>query len=110
MVRIPLLPGKDGLVFSFNNISERKREEALRPLPLWNNDLEFNEILKTIEYTLVDRARCYMLFQFAKRCSKLEGDVAEVGVYKGDRPDDGSYSRFSRPKGLHYSIPSRACP
>jgi O-methyltransferase len=76
-------PGPEGLVFSFHNISERKREEALRPLPLWNNDSEFNEILKTIEYTLVDRARCYMLFQFAKQCSKLQGDVAEVGVYKG---------------------------
>jgi O-methyltransferase len=76
-------PGEEGLVFSFKNISERKREEALRPLQLWNDDFEFNEILKTIEYTLVDRARCYILFQFAKQCSKLEGDVAEVGVYKG---------------------------
>jgi O-methyltransferase len=76
-------PGKDELVFTFNNISERKHQEALRPLPLWNNDVEFNKIAKTIEYTLVDWPRCYMLFQFAKQSAELPGDVAEVGVYRG---------------------------
>jgi O-methyltransferase len=95
-------PGKDGLLFRFKNISERKREDALRPLPLWNDDLEFNEILKTIEYTLVDRARCYMLFQFAKQCAKLQGDVAEVGVYKGGTARLTALTLASRaPKALH---------
>jgi O-methyltransferase len=95
-------PSSEGLAFRIKNITERKRQEALRPLPLWDDDSEFNQILKTIEYTLVDRARCYMLFQFVKRASELPGDVAEVGVYRGGTAKLMALTLGSRvPKTLH---------
>ncbi len=72
-----------GLVFTFNDVSEAKKQEALRPLPIWDEDREFKRIFARIDYTLVDRARCYILHQFAKQVVKLPGDLAEVGVYKG---------------------------
>jgi O-methyltransferase len=62
---------------------ERKRRELLRPLPLWNEDGEFTQIFSKIDYTLVDHARCYILYQLAKRAAEIPGDLAEVGVYKG---------------------------
>ena len=76
-------PNQDGLVFKFSDVSENKRQEALRPLPVWNEDREFTRIFGKIEYTLVDHARCYILHQFAKQAAGLPGDLAEVGVYKG---------------------------
>jgi O-methyltransferase len=76
-------PSSKGLVFTFSNVSQAKREQALKPLPLWNDDIEFLQIVNSIEYTLVDRARCYVLYQLAKLTANLGGDVAEVGVYKG---------------------------
>ena len=76
-------PSSQGLVFSFSDVSEAKREHALKPLPLWNDDIEFLQLVNAIEYTLVDRARCYVLFQLAKLTANLIGDVAEVGVYRG---------------------------
>ena len=55
----------------------------MRPIPLWDRDPRFNEIMKSITYTLVDRIRCYMLYQFAMQAARLEGEVAEIGVYRG---------------------------
>ena len=44
----------------------------------------FAGLMKEIErYTLVDDARCLMIYQMAKHASMMPGDVAEVGVYKG---------------------------
>ncbi|MBI5328273.1 MAG: hypothetical protein HZB80_08300 [Deltaproteobacteria bacterium] len=34
-------------------------------------------------HTLVDKVRCFMLYQYAKSVSCMSGDVAEIGVYKG---------------------------
>ena len=76
-------PCPEGLCLLISDITGRKRAEALRPLPLWEDDREFTNILKKVEYSLVDRGRCYMLYQFAKQTRELPGDVAEVGVYKG---------------------------
>jgi O-methyltransferase len=76
-------PTPDGLVFNFSDVTESKREAALRPLPLWNDDREFMRIFGKINYTLVDHARCYVLHRFAKLAAELPGDLAEVGVYKG---------------------------
>lgn len=54
------------------------------PIHLWNDDGQFNEIMKhVVGYTLVDEIRCFMLYQLAKQAATLSGDVAEVGVYKG---------------------------
>lgn len=76
-------PSPQGLCFNFVNINARKKQEVLLPLPVWNDDREFTKILRKIEYTLVDHSRCYMLYQFAKQACEFQGDVAEVGVYKG---------------------------
>jgi len=57
-----------------------------RPLVihLWDNDDQFNELMEQIaDFTLVDKIRCFMIYQYAKQAGNLPGDVAEVGVYKG---------------------------
>jgi O-methyltransferase len=49
----------------------------------WETDTEFNKITKDTS-SLVDQIRLYMLYQLASHTSCLvDGDVAEVGVYKG---------------------------
>jgi O-methyltransferase len=75
--------GGGDLVLHFSDITESKKLEAIRPLPLWDQDSAFKRIFDKIDYTLVDHARCYVLHQFAKQASALPGDLAEVGVYKG---------------------------
>lgn len=59
------------------------RQQAMQALPLWCEDAEFNRIMQSVQYTLVDRARCYMLYQMARQVAQTTGEVAEVGVYKG---------------------------
>jgi len=47
-------------------------------------DFEFDTLMKEVRgYTLVDNDRCAVLFQFIKTIQWLQGDLAEVGVYKG---------------------------
>ena len=75
--------GGEDVVLHFSDITESKKQEAIRPLPLWDQDSAFKRIFNKIDYTLVDHARCYVLHQFAKQASALPGDLAEVGVYKG---------------------------
>ncbi len=54
------------------------------PIHLWDDDDDFNDLMKEIiGYTLVDKVRCFMIYQCAKQITGLSGDVAEVGVYKG---------------------------
>jgi len=62
---------------------KRWRQQAMQALPLWEEDEPFTQIMQTIQYSLVDRARCYMLYQMARQIAQSAGDVAEVGVYKG---------------------------
>ncbi len=62
---------------------QRWRRQAMQALPLWEQDAQFNRIMQTVQYTLVDRARCYMLYQMARQAAPTTGEVAEVGVYKG---------------------------
>jgi len=46
--------------------------------------LEFQLLFNEIKaYTLVGRDRCFMLYQLAKYADAKEGEIAEVGVYKG---------------------------
>jgi len=61
-----------------------KVQEKPNPIHLWEEESLFNDKMKQINgRTLVDKTRCFMLYQFAKQTSNLRGDVAEVGVYKG---------------------------
>lgn len=52
----------------------------------WDSDKDFVELYgKTIRTPLHKKAqRTYVLYQFAKLAHTLPGDIAEVGVYKGD--------------------------
>ena len=54
------------------------------PFHLWNDDDCFNALIEQIKnHTLVDKIRCFMLYQFSRHVATLTGDVAEIGVYKG---------------------------
>jgi O-methyltransferase len=54
------------------------------PLPLWETDKEFNALWQQVSgHTLVDRRRCFMLYQYARQARHIPGDGAEVGVYRG---------------------------
>lgn len=54
------------------------------PIHQWDDDKYFITILQQIsDYTLVDKVRCFMIYQFAKQIVNVPGDVAEIGVYKG---------------------------
>jgi len=53
-------------------------------IPLWNLDQEFLAAKNYIRgRSLVMGVKAYILWQLAKSISSLEGDIAEVGVYKG---------------------------
>ncbi len=50
----------------------------------WERQNEFNALYEQVrEYTVVSKNRCFMLYQLSKYASNLDGDMAEVGVYKG---------------------------
>lgn len=59
---------------------------AGRPNPLrpWEEDPECLRVCQSVvPHTLVDRLRLYMLYQLARKSSRLGGDMAECGVYRG---------------------------
>lgn len=50
----------------------------------WTQDAAFLNVYKTIyPYTMVDKYRCYELWQLVAQTGKLDGDILEVGVWKG---------------------------
>ncbi len=52
--------------------------------PIWAEDEFFCSLVKqTKNFTLVNQRRCFMLYQLAKHATGINGDVAEIGVYKG---------------------------
>ncbi|HDL64802.1 MAG TPA: hypothetical protein ENH12_05370 [Proteobacteria bacterium] len=52
--------------------------------PIWAGDGVFLSLFKEIEdRTLVSIDRCFNLFQLARYAAHREGDIAEVGVYRG---------------------------
>jgi len=54
------------------------------PVHVWETDMVFVNLYDSIkDHTLVDKVRCFMLYQFLKGVLFLEGDIAEVGVYRG---------------------------
>jgi O-methyltransferase len=60
------------------------RSEEPNPIHLWNENEQFNNIWAQLDgITIVDKVRCFMIFQLACQASKIAGDIAEVGVYKG---------------------------
>ncbi len=50
----------------------------------WFNEDAFLSIYEKIKgHTLVDIYRCYELWEIVRQCLRLEGDLLEVGVWKG---------------------------
>lgn len=50
----------------------------------WNSDVLFNETYDRIKaHTLVDKNRCYELWQLVHEAKKTEGVIIEVGVWRG---------------------------
>jgi O-methyltransferase len=50
----------------------------------WLNDQEFMDIYQEIKSnTLVDIYRCHELWTLARQAMKIEGDILEVGVWRG---------------------------
>jgi len=57
---------------------------ASHPVNIWDSTEDFVESYEKIrDDTSVGDARCFMIYQFAKQARSLDGDVAEVGVYRG---------------------------
>lgn len=67
--------------------SDKKEYERIFPLSLyspWNIDFEFEENYNKIKnHTLVDKYRCFELWQIIHQISRLKGDYLEVGVWRG---------------------------
>jgi O-methyltransferase len=60
------------------------RSQEFIPIPLWEQDGAFLRLWREVEHhTVVDRRRCYLLYQYARQVRSLDGDAAEVGVYRG---------------------------
>lgn len=50
----------------------------------WLSDCSFNGVYKIIkDYTLVDKYRCYELWQLVEETVTLDGALIEIGVWKG---------------------------
>lgn len=50
----------------------------------WMTDEKFSKIYNIIRRnTLVDRARCYSIYRLVDQVRKIEGDVLEVGTWRG---------------------------
>jgi O-methyltransferase len=50
----------------------------------WLDDLEFIRVYRSVENnTLVDRYRCFELWELVGQVSHLPGDILEVGVWRG---------------------------
>jgi O-methyltransferase len=53
-------------------------------LALWDDDPAFGRLFdQLIGYTLVDKVRCFILYQCAKNSAGIAGDIAEIGVFRG---------------------------
>ena len=61
--------------------------ERVRPLATyapWVTDVEFLNVYERIKKnTLVDKYRCYELWTLLGQCKDIEGDVLEVGLWRG---------------------------
>jgi O-methyltransferase len=71
----------------FTSLTEGIYHEQIIPFATyapWANDEEFLMTYNVIkDFTLVDKYRCYELWHAAKQVARLQGDVIEIGVWKG---------------------------
>jgi O-methyltransferase len=65
-------------------VNDGRRAGDYGPLPFWDYDFRFQELYDEIrENTMVDVVRCYMLYQLCLKVKWIEGDAAEIGVWRG---------------------------
>ncbi len=51
---------------------------------LWNSDEAFNRLYAEVQaYTVVDKVRCFVLYQMLGQAKEVAGEAAEVGVFRG---------------------------
>ncbi len=67
-----------------------KKKDLKDFVPLWDSDEDYDAAYKEIQRRMKDdssiavgRYKGYIISRFAQSCSALEGDMAEVGVYRG---------------------------
>jgi len=63
--------------------SFRFARALLSGLPIWAEDVPFNDIMSRVEYSLAPWPRFYLLYKLAINARNIDGDIAEIGVYKG---------------------------
>lgn len=72
-------------IISLGGIEIKKiNNKPFDPIHLWEDEAVFNNFYKNItSNTVVDKKRCFMLFQLINQSLTLDGDIAEIGVYRG---------------------------
>jgi len=65
--------------------SNLRKKTSSQALPLWNHDAEFQVVYQRIrkKFTVVSADRCYVIWKTCKHLEAIDGDAAELGVYKG---------------------------
>lgn len=63
----------------------KKKPNAIPdPIHAWETEAEFVSMYEAVrDHTLVDKVRMFMLYQTFLHTASLEGEVVEVGVYRG---------------------------
>lgn len=65
--------------FGYRLINQKRR-----PARPWELDSTFDELVSAVrDRTLLSSDRLFYIYQYAQHARAIEGDVAEVGVYKG---------------------------
>ena len=66
-----------------NEVAYNKIESNAKYSP-WLLDREFSNVYNLInKYTLIDEYRLYELYSLLRQCSKIDGDIIEIGVWRG---------------------------
>jgi O-methyltransferase len=78
-------PARNLVKGAFSSIGfELQLKNPAKLLQPWETDPCFKMLFAESEdRTVVDKVRCFILYQLIKQTNSLAGDVAEVGVYKG---------------------------
>lgn len=91
-----------GLGYQISRIPEPKPPQKPNPIHLWRDEAEFaGRMARVAGHTLVDEVRCFIIYQHALQARSLEGDAAEVGVYRGGTARLLAETLMEAPKTLH---------
>ena len=72
------------LLFNHLGLSLRPMPHPTPPIEPWLTDPHFLAVwLRIKNRTLVEQPSAYMLYQLATHCRSIDGDLAEVGSYRG---------------------------